>query len=146
MKNSDWEKSRAAWVKALAGKSTKQQLARIQELKDLGTFSNFEIIFDVFGWRAPLAKEIWNSNNLKSEKMGLNEAVYYLLRVVMDIPIDGSAKAVVLSDNSKSKLKELLVLGVANGHVETKGEDVQQSARSAINEVFRRLKIETKKI
>ena len=142
----EWEVAREEWVKALARNATKKQRERIAELKELALFSDVEILFDVFGWRAPLSQKIWNARNQRVEKMGLNESVYYLLRVVLGIPIDGSAKDVSITDETKTKLKELILVGIENGHIETKGEDLQQSARASINEVLKRLKITTLKI
>lgn len=139
----EWEVAREEWVKALARKATKKQRERIAELKELALFSEVEILFDVFGWRAPLSQEVWNTRNQRDEKMGLNESVCYLLRVVLGIPVDGTAKDQSVTDETKSKLKELILVGIENGHIETKGEDLQQSARAAINEVFKRLKIKT---
>lgn len=139
------EKARAAWAKALESKATKIQKAEYAELKSLGTFSEMEIIFKVFGWRSPISEQIWNSRANHKDKMGLNDAVYYLLRVVLDIPLHPPPKNFKLTDFTKTRIKELILVGIENGHVETSGKDPGQSVRSAINEVLRRLKIGNKK-
>lgn len=82
MDKAEIEKARQEWAKTLESKATEGQKAEYRELKRLGTFSEMEIIFKVFGWRAPISQKIWNAKSLKQEKMGLNDAVYYLLRVV----------------------------------------------------------------
>jgi len=145
MKSNEIDKAREAWVKALASKATKIQKAEINELRLLGKFSEMEIIFKVFGWRAPISEEIWKSKVSRNEKMGLNEAIYYLLRVVLDISLHPPPKNLTITDFTKTKLKELILTGIENGHVETSGKDLDQSVRSAINEVFKRLNIETVK-
>ncbi len=145
MISNEIDKARVAWVKALASKATKIQKAEIAELRLLGKFSEMEIIFKVFGWRAPISEEIWKSKVNRKEKMGLNEAIYYLLRVVLDISLHPPPKNLTITDFTKTKLKELILVGIENGHVETSGKDLEQSVRSAINEVFRRLNIETVK-
>lgn len=139
------ENARQTWAKTLASKATKIQKSELEELRLLGTFSQMEIIFKVFGWRSPISEEIWKSRTNRKDKMGLNEAVYYLLRVVLDISIHPPPRNCSLTDFTKTKLKELVLVGVENGHVETSGKDLEQSARAAINEVFKRLKIETRK-
>lgn len=144
MANDEWEKARQSWVKTLASKATKSQKIEIEELRSLKTFSEFEILFKVFGWRSPVSESIWNARSNKKEKMGLNEAIYYLLRVVLDIPLHPAPK-LTLTDFTKTKLKELVLAGIENGHVETAGKDVDQSVRAAINEVLKRLKIKTVK-
>jgi hypothetical protein len=145
MDNKEWAKAREAWVKCLALKATKTQKAEIAELDSLKTFSQCEIIFKVFGWRSPISEEIWKSRTNRKEKMGLNESVYYLLRVVLDIPLHPAPKNLTLTDLTKTKLKELILVGIENGHVETSGKDPDQSVRAAINEVLKRLKIKSKK-
>lgn len=143
MDDKDLKGAREAWIKTLASKATKAQKAEVAELNSLHTFSEFEIIFKVFGWRSPISSQIWNSLTNRKEKMGLNEAVYYLLRVVLDIPLHPVPKHITLTDFTKTKLKELILVGIENGHVETSGRDLNQSVRAAINEVFKRLKIKT---
>lgn len=143
MVNAEWEKARENWVKSLASKANKNQKAEISELKSLHTFSEIEVIFKVFGWRSPVSEDIWKSRANRKEKMGLNESIYYLLRVVLDIPLHPPPKNLTLTDFTKTKIKELVLVGIENGHVDTSGKDPDQSVRSAINEVFKRLKIET---
>lgn len=145
MNNAEWEKARETWVKSLASKANKSQKAEVSELKSLQTFSEIEVIFKVFGWRSPVSEEIWKCKANRKEKMGLNESIYYLLRVVLDIPLHPPPKNLTLTDFTKTKIKELVLVGIENGHVDTSGKDPDQSVRSAINEVFKRLKIETKK-
>lgn len=143
MEKPDWEKARQKWLASLSKNATKTQNAEIAELKELGTFSDIEIIFQVFGWRAPVSQEIWNSKSNKIEKMGMNESVYYLLRVVLGISLHPAPKDITITDLTKSKLKDLIIVGIENGHVETSGKDIGQSVRAAINEVFDRLEIKT---
>jgi len=145
MDQSQWEDAREKWLKAQNQKATKAQLAELRELKSLGTFSDFEIVFKVFGWRSPVSEEVWKARSNRKEKMGLNESIYYLLRVVLDIPLHPVPPRTTITDLTKAKLKELIVVGIENGHVETSGKDVDQSVRSAINEVLKRLKIKTEK-
>ncbi len=145
MEKQEIEKARQEWADAIASKATEDQKAEFKELKKLGTFSEMEIIFKVFGWRAPISQKIWNAKSLKQEKMGLNDSVYYLLRVVLDLPLPPPSDRRELTDFTKSELKKLILVGIKNGHVETSGKDPDQSVRSAINEVFRRLKIKTTK-
>lgn len=145
MDKAEIEKARQEWAKTLESKATEGQKAEYRELRRLGTFSEMEIIFKVFGWRAPISQKIWNAKSLKQEKMGLNDAVYYLLRVVLDLPLPPPTDRRTLTDFTKSELKKLILVGIENGHVETSGKDPDQSVRSAINEVFGRLKIKTEK-
>jgi hypothetical protein len=143
MDSDEIEVARMAWIKGLASKATKIQKAEVDELRLLGRFSEMEIIFKVFGWRSPISEEIWKSRVNRKEKMGLNESVYYLLRVVLDIPLHPAPKNLKITDFTKTKFKELILVGIENGHVETAGKDLDQSVRAAVNEVFKRLKIQT---
>lgn len=135
----EWEIARETWLKELQERATPEQRQYFRELKDSGLFNPFEIIQMAFGWRSPTAKKVWSVANRTGEKLGTHQAVEYLLRVVLGIPVDGSVTEIQFHKDTKREIQALVVVGYEKGHVRSDSASIKDAARVAVNDTFKKL-------
>jgi len=94
--------------------------------------------------RAPF-KTPYAGRLLTGDKLGTHQAVEYLIRVVLGIPIDGSETGHEFDPGTKKEIQDLVVIGFGQGHVDSSSSGIRDAARLAVNDTFKKLKFSVRK-